>query len=63
MAIAAKFTKGHESMNYASDFRAEWDRDGKRTGEYTIVSTSFYDRAVCVWTFVDGERWDEDEAK
>jgi hypothetical protein len=63
MAIPAKFTKGHESMNYGSDFRVERDRDGKRTGEYTIVSTSFYDKTVCVWTFVDGERWNEDEMK
>ena len=51
--ILAKFTRGHESMNYGSDFRAEVDEHGKRTGEYTIVSTSFYDKAVCVWKFVD----------
>ena len=53
-----KFTKGHESMNYGSDFHVERDEDGIRTGAYTIVSTSFYDKAVCVWTFVD-----EDEAR
>ena len=51
--ILAKFTRGHESMNYGSDFRAEVDDRGKRTGEYTIVSTSFYDKAICVWKFVD----------
>jgi diphthine methyl ester acylhydrolase len=54
--ILAKFTRGHESMNYGSDFRAEVDEHGKRTGEYTIVSTSFYDKAVCVWKFVDEEK-------
>jgi diphthine methyl ester acylhydrolase len=54
--ILAKFTRGHESMNYGSDFRAEVDEHDKRTGEYTIVSTSFYDRAVCVWKFVDEEK-------
>jgi diphthamide biosynthesis protein 7 len=54
--ILAKFTRGHESMNYSSDFRAEVDEHGKRTGEYTIVSTSFYDKAVCVWKFVDEEK-------
>jgi diphthamide biosynthesis protein 7 len=59
MAILAKFTKGHESMNYGSDFRAERDEDGKQSGEYTIVSTSFYDKAVCVWRFIDEEGWNE----
>jgi diphthine methyl ester acylhydrolase len=54
--ILAKFTRGHESMNYSSDFRAEVDEHGKRTGEYTIVSTSFYDKAVCVWKFVDEKK-------
>ena len=53
MKILGKFTKGHESMNYGSDFRVERDEDGQRTGEYTIVSTSFYDQVVCVWKFVD----------
>ena len=53
LTVLAKFTKGHESMNYGSDFRAERDEDGKRTDEYTVVSTSFYDKAVCVWKFVD----------
>jgi diphthamide biosynthesis protein 7 len=55
ITVLQKFTKGHESMNYGSDFCAARDEDGKRTGEYTIVSTSFYDRAVCVWKFVDDE--------
>lgn len=59
MAIVAKFTKGHKSMNYGSDFRAEQDEDGKRRGEYTVVSTSFYDKAVCVWRFVDEDGWNE----
>ncbi len=43
--VLHKFTKGHESMNYASDFRSD------KEGEYTIVTTSFYDKQVCVWKF------------
>jgi diphthamide biosynthesis protein 7 len=58
MHMLAKFSKGHESMNYGSDFRTERDADGKRTGTYTIVSTSFYDKAVCVWKFVDEDEVD-----
>jgi diphthine methyl ester acylhydrolase len=53
LTVLQNFTKGHESMNYGSDFRAGLDEKGKRTGEYTIVSTSFYDKVVCVWKFVD----------
>ena len=43
--VLAKFTE-HESMNYASDARDALQ------GEYpgvTVVSTSFYDRKLCVW--------------
>ena len=54
--VVMKFTKGHDSMNYASDFRKEKNEDGKFKGEYTIVSTSFYDAKVCVWKFLD-ESW------
>lgn len=44
--IMAKFEE-HESMNYASDARTELGEDGVRTA--TCVSTSFYDRKLCVW--------------
>jgi diphthine methyl ester acylhydrolase len=35
----------HKSMNYGSDFQP-----GK-TGELTVVSTSFYDKLLCLWEF------------
>lgn len=43
--IAAKFVE-HGSMNYASDARK-----GMQEGKpgMTVVSTSFYDRKLCVW--------------
>ncbi|KAL4818093.1 hypothetical protein BDW67DRAFT_21953, partial [Aspergillus spinulosporus] len=41
--ILAEFTE-HESMNYASDI---WK--GGAGPEIRVVSTSFYDRRVCVW--------------
>ena len=34
----------HESMNYGSDAVPGPDQD-----QYTIVSTSFYDRLLCIW--------------
>lgn len=37
----------HESMNYASDARIEHGETGAQ--QFTVVSTSFYDRKVCVW--------------
>ncbi|KAI0389346.1 hypothetical protein F5Y17DRAFT_449338 [Xylariaceae sp. FL0594] len=37
----------HESMNYGSDFQPETDRGGR---PLRCVSTSFYDRLVCLWT-------------
>ena len=55
LTVLAKFTKGHESMVYGSDWCAERDEAGRPTGTYTVVSTSFYDKAVCVWNFVDDE--------
>ena len=45
--ILAKFEE-HESMNYAGDGRLE-SIDGFRSTCYTFVSTSFYDRKLCVW--------------
>lgn len=42
----------HKSMNYGSDwFRGEAASGGQ--GERLCVSTSFYDRLLCVWTFKD----------
>ena len=46
--VIAKFEE-HESMNYASDGRIEGPDEDHTTG-YTCVSTSFYDRKLCVWT-------------
>jgi diphthamide biosynthesis protein 7 len=49
--VLAKFTE-HESMNYASDvWKAEggYDLEGKDISELVCVSSSFYDRRVCVW--------------
>ena len=47
ITVHAKFEE-HESMNYASDGRIE-SLDGFRSTGYTFVSTSFYDRKLCVW--------------
>ncbi|CAG8922163.1 unnamed protein product [Penicillium salamii] len=43
--VLAKFTE-HESMNYASGV---WNGDGEKS-EVLVVSSSFYDRRLCVWT-------------
>lgn len=45
--VGARFEE-HESMNYASD--ARFDSDGY-SPTCTVVSTSFYDRKLCVWNF------------
>ena len=42
--VLAKFEE-HKSMNYGSDIRP----DGVADGHMTVVSTSFYDRLLCVW--------------
>ena len=52
--VIAKFEE-HESMNYASDGRVE-SHDGEHSSGYTCVSTSFYDRKLCVWTVQNPER-------
>lgn len=44
--ISAKFEE-HESMNYASDGRPR-QGSGELEG-FTVVSTSFYDKKLCVW--------------
>jgi diphthamide biosynthesis protein 7 len=37
----------HASMNYGSDCQPRMDKEGRRT----FVSTSFYDRLLCLWRF------------
>ena len=46
--ISARFEE-HESMNYASDARLEQDKTGMQ--HFTVVSTSFYDKKICVWEY------------
>lgn len=41
----------HESMNYASDASVQMSKDGLRSTTY--VSTSFYDRKLCIWEIKD----------
>ena len=44
----AKFNE-HESMNYASDARQEPSHSGRHM--FTVVSTSFYDKKLCLWKY------------
>lgn len=46
--VIARFEKGHDSMVYCCDYLKE-----EGAGAYTIVSTSFYDKKICTWEFVD----------
>ena len=46
ITIEAKCVE-HGSMNYASDARRDYSDDGH---PFDVVSTSFYDRKVCVWS-------------
>ncbi|KAE8350723.1 hypothetical protein BDV28DRAFT_150670 [Aspergillus coremiiformis] len=49
--VLAEFTE-HESMNYASDVwkpEGGYDLQGKDTSELLCVSSSFYDRRLCLW--------------
>lgn len=52
--VLARFEE-HASMNYGSDWSRSESRlavDGEgRAGEVLCVSTSFYDRLLCVWKF------------
>ncbi|KAL8711085.1 MAG: hypothetical protein Q9220_004466 [cf. Caloplaca sp. 1 TL-2023] len=45
--VLAKFQE-HQSMNYASD--ARMGPSGQTIKDMTFVSTSFYDKKLCVWT-------------
>ena len=46
--ILAEFAE-HGSMNYASDARRDFAADGSTKWE--VVSSSFYDRKLCLWEF------------
>lgn len=41
----------HESMNYASDASVEMSKNGLSSATY--ISTSFYDRKLCIWKIID----------
>jgi diphthamide biosynthesis protein 7 len=45
--VLAKFEE-HKSMNYGSDVQPE---EGGNSRQRTIVSTSFYDKLLCLWRF------------
>lgn len=45
---SAKFEE-HKSMNYASDARSEPTEGNVQ--DFTVVSTSFYDRKLCIWKY------------
>lgn len=49
--VLAKFEE-HESMNYGSDVQPELKKEKKEREKERkkIVSTSFYDRRLCLWT-------------
>lgn len=48
--VTARFTE-HESMNYGSDVQP-LEPDAAEGGRIrTVVSTSFYDKRLCVWKF------------
>lgn len=52
--VLAKFEE-HESMNYGSDVQPDLKEKKKEEKEEekerkNIVSTSFYDRRLCLWT-------------
>ncbi|KAJ6111813.1 hypothetical protein N7523_007874 [Penicillium sp. IBT 18751x] len=46
--VLADFTE-HESMNYASDVWKGSNADAPNAAELVCVSSSFYDRRMCVW--------------
>ncbi|PLB52745.1 hypothetical protein P170DRAFT_378826 [Aspergillus steynii IBT 23096] len=49
--VLAEFTE-HESMNYASDVwkpQGGYDLQGQEVSELLCVSSSFYDRRLCIW--------------
>ncbi|KAI9801651.1 MAG: hypothetical protein M1833_002333 [Piccolia ochrophora] len=50
VAVLAKFEE-HKSMNYASVFQPVGQTEGEGPKCFTCVSTSFYDRLLCLWRF------------
>ena len=46
--ISARFEE-NKSMNYASDARLQQIQTGMQ--RFTVVSTSFYDKRICVWEY------------
>ena len=46
--VLAEFTE-HESMNYASDVWKGGQGIGGKKSELLCLSSSFYDRRVCLW--------------
>ena len=53
ITVLARFVE-HESMNYASDGHCVYS--GGRVKRFTVVSTSFYDKKLCLWeTEIDNE--------
>ena len=56
ITIIAKFSE-HESMVYASDARPSLSSEGVNRS-MTVVSTSFYDRKLCVWSIDQVPRTD-----
>lgn len=47
--VVARFEE-HKSMNYGSDWSRVESRVGGEDGKVVCVSTSFYDKLLCVWT-------------
>lgn len=49
--VLARFEE-HESMNYGSDVQPDLKKEkkGEKEKKKKIVSTSFYDRRLCLWT-------------
>ena len=47
-AVLAKFEE-HKSMNYGSDVQPLIGGVGAEQQKRVIVSTSFYDKLMCVW--------------
>lgn len=45
--VLARFEE-HKSMNYGSDYRRT-----DQVGPLKVISTSFYDRLLCLWEFVE----------
>ena len=52
IAVLARFEE-HESMNYGSDATRLADISHSNGHTTTVVSTSFYDKRLCVWTIPD----------